>query len=305
MTPPVPPIICFGQQPNGFFPKGFFVDKIFTARKLQREIGGRIIWFCHDSDHDYRETITKIKTDRYPEGFVRLNINQPTKHEKLFTPLYQKRIKKGWREETANKLQPIIPKESWELFKSIHTIQHDRHSGQSEESPTNVGSRTQEIPRQARDDNKTVGTVADFCIAMYRSMKLLEGIEIARSSDPLFRARALDISHEDHYIDIEYKGAIVHARTSPEGYFINHGGDVKEFIPSDLVPRMLRKELLSPPRTNRFAWMQIALHCTHYIYGKGEAEYLDFKAFPEVTFIPREKTRDPELAVINPSTDPG
>jgi len=42
------PIICFGQQPCGFFPKRFLVAKIQTARKLQREIGGEIIFFFHD-----------------------------------------------------------------------------------------------------------------------------------------------------------------------------------------------------------------------------------------------------------------
>ncbi len=255
-------IICLGQQPNGFFPKGFFVDKILTARKLQAHIGGTIIWFCHDSDHDYRETITKIKTDRYPDGFVRLNINQPTKHEKLFTPLAQKRIKEGWQEETANKLQPIVAKEPWELFKSIKAI-----------------------------------TAADFCIAMYRGMGLLGQIEIARSSDPQFRARALDISHEDHYIDIEYKGALVHARTSPEGYFINHGGEVKEFIPSNLIPAILPREKLSPPRTNRFAWMQSVLKCTHYIYGRGEKEYIDFSPWKDIQFIERNQSLDPDFAV--------
>ena len=34
------PIICFGQQPCGFFPKRFLFAKIVTARRLQREIGG-------------------------------------------------------------------------------------------------------------------------------------------------------------------------------------------------------------------------------------------------------------------------
>ena len=56
-----PPIICFGQQPCGFFPKNFLVAKINTAKNLQKEIGGKIIFFYHDSDADYRETITIMK----------------------------------------------------------------------------------------------------------------------------------------------------------------------------------------------------------------------------------------------------
>ena len=54
------PIICFGQQPCGFFPKRFLYSKIKTALRLQSEIGGKIIFFCHDSDHDLRETQTLL-----------------------------------------------------------------------------------------------------------------------------------------------------------------------------------------------------------------------------------------------------
>jgi hypothetical protein len=35
------PIICFGQQPCGFFPKRFLYAKIVTARQLQQEIGAK------------------------------------------------------------------------------------------------------------------------------------------------------------------------------------------------------------------------------------------------------------------------
>jgi hypothetical protein len=46
------PVIAFGQQPCGFFPRRFLVAKIRTARRLQAEIGGRVVFFCHDSDND-------------------------------------------------------------------------------------------------------------------------------------------------------------------------------------------------------------------------------------------------------------
>ena len=261
-------IICFGQQPNGFFPKGFFVDKILTARELQRQIGGKIVWFCHDSDHDYRETVTKIKTDRYPGGFVRLNINQPSKFEKLFTPLYLKSIKPGWQEEAGNKLQSIIPQEAHKTFASMQAA-----------------------------------TVADFCIAMYRALGRLEGIEVLRSSDPSFRKKALDISNQDHYIDIEYKGVLVHARKSERGYFLNHGGNVHEYIPANSKP--ITQKLFSPTRETRFAWMQSVIHCTHYIYGKGEKGYVDFTPWKDVTFVPRKEIYDSEFAVIDPSASSG
>ena len=55
------PIICFGQQPCGFFPRRFLWAKVQTARRLQQEIGGEIVYFFHDSDHDPRET-----TNLYP-----------------------------------------------------------------------------------------------------------------------------------------------------------------------------------------------------------------------------------------------
>ena len=41
-----------------FFPSDFFIAKIVTARRLQKEIGGEIVFFLHDSDHDRRETNT-------------------------------------------------------------------------------------------------------------------------------------------------------------------------------------------------------------------------------------------------------
>ena len=58
------PIICFGQQPCGFFPKRFLVAKIRTGLRLQSEIGGEIVFFFHDSDHDPRETRTILRHRR-------------------------------------------------------------------------------------------------------------------------------------------------------------------------------------------------------------------------------------------------
>ena len=83
------PTICFGQQPCGFFPKRFLVAKINTARRLKQELGGKIVFFYHDSDADYRETITVLK-DRQNGAEVRLNFTQENKLQKKFSPLYFK-----------------------------------------------------------------------------------------------------------------------------------------------------------------------------------------------------------------------
>ena len=55
------PVICFGQQPCGFFPRRFLYAKFETARRLQAEQGGEIVFFFHDSDHDPRETQTILR----------------------------------------------------------------------------------------------------------------------------------------------------------------------------------------------------------------------------------------------------
>ena len=55
------PLICFGQQPCGFFPRRFLFAKFETARRLQAEMGGEVVFFFHDSDHDPRETQTTVR----------------------------------------------------------------------------------------------------------------------------------------------------------------------------------------------------------------------------------------------------
>ena len=67
------PVICFGQQPCGFFPKRFLVAKIQTARRLQAELGGEIVFFYHDSDHTYDHMMfefTQAKRKLTPGGLV-------------------------------------------------------------------------------------------------------------------------------------------------------------------------------------------------------------------------------------------
>ena len=169
------PTICFGQQPCGFFPKRFLVAKINTAKKLQAETGGRIVFFYHDSDADYRETIT-IMSDRQTGAEVRLNFTQENKLQKKFSPLYAKRVPAGWKEEILKQLPRFIDKPLIDLF--------------------------------ASDNEKNV---ADFCLEMYKKMGLLDGVEVARSSDKTFRQKAIDLAGE-YFADVEYQGEVVRAK---------------------------------------------------------------------------------------------
>src|SRR2546423_7478520 len=97
------PIICFGQQPCGFFPKRFLFAKISAARRLQKEIGGEIVFFFHDSDHDPRETITLLR-DRSSKQEVALNFRFENKIQKEVSPLFAKRVLPGWQGKTARQI---------------------------------------------------------------------------------------------------------------------------------------------------------------------------------------------------------
>ena len=181
------PIICFGQQPCGFFPKRFLFAKIITARRLQKEIGGEIVFFFHDSDHDPRETIT-IMRDRRSGDEVALNFQFENRIQKKFSPLYAKRILLDWQVKTARQL------------------------------PNYVGPSLVEDFKKTRSSN-----VADFCLEMYKWMGLLEGLRVERSSAPEFRERALAVP--DYFVDVRYDGEIVRARYRDGKLLLHKGGD--------------------------------------------------------------------------------
>jgi hypothetical protein len=240
------PVICFGQQPCGFFPKGFLVAKIRTARRLQTEIGGEIVFFYHDSDHDPRETRTILR-HRTTHEPAQLNFAFENKTQRKFSPLYAKRVPAGWQEKTAAQLPNYVDHPLIDMFKKT-----------------------------------TAATVADFCLEMYRSMDLLEGIRIVRSGDPEFRLAACDIS--DFFVDVEHDGEIVRARFVEGDLKLHEGGDV--FVN---LPKMdFSKEQISPARDSRLLWMQSVLHCTHYIAGEGEQAYLRKEDAPEINFMTRD-----------------
>ncbi|MGH7983514.1 MAG: hypothetical protein ACREFF_10295 [Candidatus Udaeobacter sp.] len=189
------PIICFGQQPCGFFPKRYLAAKILTARHLQKEIGGEIVFFFHDSDHDPRETITILR-DQHTNEEVALNFQFENRIQKQFAPLYAKRVLPEWKEKTARQLPRFVRRDLVEFFKETKSA-----------------------------------SVADFCLEMYGRMRLLENVRVERSSAPEFRTRAVAVS--DYFVDQPYEGEIVRARYRDGKLLLHKGGDRFLEIPGE------------------------------------------------------------------------
>jgi hypothetical protein len=187
------PVICFGQQPCGFYPKRFLQAKIETARRLHKEIGGEIVFFYHDSDHDPRETRTILR-HRTTNEPAQLNFTFENKLQRKFSPLYAKRIPAGWQEKTIGQL------------------------------PNYVGHPLIDIFKKA-----SAATVADFCLQVYEHMGLLEGIKVVRSSDPALREAACEIS--EYFVDVTYEGEIVRARYTDGVLKLHEGGDAFVALP--------------------------------------------------------------------------
>ena len=168
------PVICFGQQPCGFFPKRFLVAKIQTARRLQAELGGEIVFFYHDSDHDPRETKTLLRHRKTGEP-AQLNFTFENRLQRKFSPLYLKRIPPDWHDRTMLQLPNYMERQPITLF-----------------------------------EETSAGNTADFCLEMYRRLGLLDGLRVVRSSDPAFRRIACDV--DEFFVDIPHEGEIVRAR---------------------------------------------------------------------------------------------
>ena len=58
---------------------------------------------------------------------------------------------------------------------------------------------------------------------MYRHMGLLDGVPVARSSDPALRRAACDV--EDFFVDVPHEGEIVRARHRNGTLKLHEGGD--------------------------------------------------------------------------------
>jgi hypothetical protein len=187
------PRIAFGQQPCGFFPRRFLFAKIATARRLQAQLGGEIVFFYHDSDHDPRETQTLLRSLRTGE-LSRQNFSFANKIQRKWSPLFLKRLSPGWRDATARQL------------------------------PAYVGARWTEAFRQVAAEN-----AADFCLEMYRRMGLLEGIRVVRSGDPAVRRAACAVA--DFFVDVPYENEIVRARAIDGSLRLHEGGDCYVTVP--------------------------------------------------------------------------
>ena len=188
------PVICFGQQPCGFFPKRFLVAKIRTARRLQAELGGEIVFFYHDSDHDQRETKTLLRHRKTNEP-AKLNFTFENRLQRKFSPQYLKRVPTGWQDKTLLQLPNYVEHRLIGLFK-----------------------------------NTAASTVADFCLAMYRAMNLLEGIRVVRSGDPAIRRAACGVP--EFFVDVPYEGEIVRARSQGGALKLHEGGDSFVTLPA-------------------------------------------------------------------------
>lgn len=180
------PVICFGQQPCGFFPRRFLAAKIFAARRLHSEIGGEIVFFYHDSDHDPRETQTTLRHHKTGKPH-QLNFAFENKLQRKFSPLYAKRVAAGWRDNMARQLPAYVDSRWVDEFKQV-----------------------------------AAATVGDFCLDMYRRMGLLEGVRVVRSGDPGFRRLACSVP--EYFVDVHYKGETVRARFVDGALQLHEGG---------------------------------------------------------------------------------
>jgi hypothetical protein len=181
------PVICFGQQPCGFFPKRFLFAKIQTARRLQSEIGGEIVFFYHDSDHDPRETRTTLRHRQTNEP-AQLNFAVENKVQRKFSPLHLKRISADWQHKTVLQLPNYLDRPPVDVFKNVSAV-----------------------------------AVANFCLEMYRRMGLLDGIRVVHSSDPDIRRAACDVV--EFFVDVPYEGEVVRARFVDGTLKLHEGGD--------------------------------------------------------------------------------
>ena len=188
------PVICFGQQPCGFFPRRFLYAKFVTARKLQAEIGGEIVFFLHDSDHDGRETQTTLRHCKTSEPTT-LNFTFANKIQRKWSPLFLKRVLADWPAHTARQLPTYVDPRWVEAFKQV-----------------------------------TATNAADFCLEMYRRMGLLDGIRVVRSGDPAVRRTACDVT--DFFVDVPHEGEVVRARMKDGALKLHEGGNSYVTLPT-------------------------------------------------------------------------
>ncbi len=227
-----------------------------TARRLQKEIGGEIVFFYHDSDHDPRETITILR-ERHSGKTQRLNFTFANQIQKQFSPLFAKRVLAESKTKLVSQLAQCAPAPLVEMF------------------------------QETEADN-----VADFCLAMYRRMGLLDGMRVLRSGDADFRERAVAV--DDYFVDVPYEGELVRARRADNELLLHKGGDAYIRLPMQNHDAAQ----ISPTRDTRLRWMQSVIHCTHYVAGAGEMKYLNTADAPDVEFIERDEISESDRAYV-------
>ena len=188
------PIIAFGQQPCGIFPRRFLVAKVWTARRLQQELGGEIVFFYHDADHDPRETQTGLR-HRTTDELQRVNFPFCNKLQRKYSPLYCKKVVADWQDNLPRLLGPFVESEVIDAVKSVRA-----------------------------------DTIADFCLEVYRAMGMLEGVRVVRSSDPAVRRAACAI--DDYYVDVPCDGETVRARLIDGELKLHEGGPSFRTLPA-------------------------------------------------------------------------
>src|SRR2546421_12254605 len=109
-------LFFFGKKPCDFFRNVFLFVKFLPARRIQKEIGGEIVFFFHDSDHDPRETITTLR-DQQSNREAALNFQFENRIQRQFSPLYAKRVLGEWHEKTARQLPNYVQPSLVEHFK--------------------------------------------------------------------------------------------------------------------------------------------------------------------------------------------
>jgi len=100
------------------FPETLSLGQDRHCRRLQREIGGEIVFFFHDSDHDPRETATVLRERRTGREHT-FNFDFANKIQKQFSPLSAKRLLPDWQGKVARQLPNYVGPELVEHFKAV------------------------------------------------------------------------------------------------------------------------------------------------------------------------------------------
>jgi len=243
------PIICFGQQPNGFLPKRFFYAKLQTARKLQKGIGGKIIWFLHDADHDYREIQTSI-------GEQTFNFSYKNKIVRKWTPLAVKEITKESVQDIYNKIRHMLPQSITDEFKAV---------------------KAKTASAFCVEMYKKLGLLDDIEIISSFSPPFRKKADLSDFGNGYY----YDIQYEGELVRAEVYNNTLRLHHGGDQYTT-----IKEIDPKELLKH---PEHISPGRDKRFAWMQSVINCTHYIMGNEEAKYLAKKNIKYVELIKRDQ----------------